>query len=150
METIRAFRNQYSWLSNFYPCTVEWKGVTFPSVEHAFQAMKSLRREDWELISKLDTPAEAKRVGRTLQLRKDWNSLRRKAMAYCLLEKFTKNAALNALLLQTGNAFIQEGNTWNDTYWGVDLATGEGRNELGKLIMKVREHLQERGGCRNG
>ena len=34
-----------------------------------------------------------------------------------------------------------EGNNWNDTFWGV--CRGKGRNELGKVLMKVRSELSK-------
>ena len=55
----------------------------------------------------------------------------------------TENEVLKALLLATGDAELQEGNTWNDTFWGVSSKTGKGKNTLGKILMKVRGELQQ-------
>ena len=44
-------------------------------------------------------------------------------------------------LLATGEMHLEEGNNWNDTFWGVDLKTGKGENHLGKLLMKIRKEL---------
>lgn len=38
------------------------------------------------------------------------------------------------------NALFPEGNTWDDTYWGV--CKGVGTNYLGKLLMIVRNDLK--------
>jgi predicted NAD-dependent protein-ADP-ribosyltransferase YbiA (DUF1768 family) len=43
-------------------------------------------------------------------------------------------------LLATGDEELVEGNTWNDRFWGV--CRGEGRNELGKILMRVRAELR--------
>lgn len=45
------------------------------------------------------------------------------------------------MLLATGDAVLKEGNTWNDVFWGVSLKTGQGENNLGKILMRVREKL---------
>ena len=42
--------------------------------------------------------------------------------------------------MATGDAELVEGNTWNDTYWGV--CNGVGHNHLGKILMQVRQELQ--------
>ena len=34
-----------------------------------------------------------------------------------------------------------EGNTWNDTFWGV--CNGQGQNWLGKILMLVRSELNK-------
>ena len=51
---------------------------------------------------------------------------------------------LAQMLLSTGSEILQEGNTWNDTFWGVNAHTGQGRNVLGKLLMEVRAELAAR------
>lgn len=37
---IREFNGDYRWLSNFSPCNVTIDGLTYPSVEHAYQSQK--------------------------------------------------------------------------------------------------------------
>ena len=59
-------------------------------------------------------------------------------ICYC---KFAHNDDLKEKLLATGDAELIEGNTWNDTYWGV--CRGKGKNHLGKIIMEVREALKK-------
>ena len=56
--------------------------------------------------------------------------------------KFTQNEDLKWRLIATGDAYLEEGNTWHDTCWGVDAKTGVGENHLGKILMKVRSELQ--------
>lgn len=45
-----------------------------------------------------------------------------------VLSKFTHNPELKALLIKTGDAYLEETNTWHDTYWGV--CNGKGLNNL--------------------
>jgi len=61
-------------------------------------------------------------------------------MDECVAAKF-RQEPYRSKLIATGDQLIQEGNTWGDTYWGVDLETGEGENNLGKIIMTLRGSL---------
>lgn len=56
--------------------------------------------------------------------------------------KFAQKEDLRQLLLETGDMILDEGNTWNDTFWGVDAKTREGQNHLGRILMRVRKELQ--------
>jgi predicted NAD-dependent protein-ADP-ribosyltransferase YbiA (DUF1768 family) len=38
---IDKFEGRYSFLSNFYTCSIEHQGIKYPSVEHFYVAMKS-------------------------------------------------------------------------------------------------------------
>ena len=64
-----------------------------------------------------------------------------KLMFELVLEKFKQNPELKQKLLETGNQELIEGNTWNDTFWGV--CNGQGQNWLGKILMLVRSELSQ-------
>ena len=89
-------------------------------------------------------PSDSKKRGSSVQLRPDWEEVKAGIMEELVRAKFTQNEELGRLLLATGKSELIEGNSWNDTFWGVDLKTGEGRNELGKALMKVRAELAAR------
>lgn len=139
MKQINAFEGKYYFLSNFYPCRVEYQRIVYPSVEHGFQACKSLRRSDRKRISKLKTAAAAKRAGRKLELRIDWERMKEVIMYNFLTQKF-RIPELKEKLLATSNAKLIEGNWWGDTYWG--MCDGKGKNRLGKLLMEIRRNLR--------
>jgi predicted NAD-dependent protein-ADP-ribosyltransferase YbiA (DUF1768 family) len=61
-------------------------------------------------------------------------------METCVRYKFSQNTDLRAELIATGDAYLEEGNSWNDRYWGV--CDGQGENHLGKILMKVRAELR--------
>ena len=136
---INDFRGQYRYLSNYHFCKINYEGITYPSTEHAFQAAKTLDKESRLIISKLEKPAEAKRAGQIVQLRPNWNSIRIGIMYDICKIKFTQ-PDLKAMLLSTGDETLVEGNWWKDTFWGVCNGTGE--NNLGKILMKIREELR--------
>ena len=138
---IDRFDGDYAFLSNFYPSSIfdSNDGFTYPTVEHFFQAKKSLILREREMISKAETPGRAKRMGRKVQLRSDWEDIKLFVMEYALRRKFSKPRFKEALLA-TGDEELIEGNWWGDTFWGV--CNGVGENNLGKLLMKIREEFK--------
>lgn len=139
MDAINSFAGEYSFLSNFYPAEVEWEGVLYPTVEHAFQAAKTIDTTERESVRLAASPVIAKRLGRQVTLRTDWDSYRLEVMEHLVRDKFTRHTDLGAQLLATENAELIEGNTWRDTFWGV--YKGRGQNHLGRILMKVRDEL---------
>lgn len=139
--TIHCFRDEYRFLSNFWDAPVTYKGLTYPNNEAAFQAQKCMTEEEKVQFTTLRSN-EAKRLGRHVQLRPDWENVKLSIMEEIVRAKFTQNEDLKQLLLATGELQLEEGNTWHDLYWGVDAKTREGENNLGKILMKVRGELQ--------
>lgn len=152
MTTIDSFTGDYRFLSNFYPCHyVYLDHAAYPSVEHAYQAAKSLddKVRRWFYKSPLPTAGEAKKMGRKLTLRSDWEGVKLSVMEGLLRQKFNQ-PELKEKLLETGDATLVEGNTWGDTFFGVDKRKG-GHNHLGKLLMKIRnEHAKQLSGSPAG
>ena len=133
---IDAFIKTNRFLSNFYPCKVTYEGITYPTTEHAFQAAKTLDQSLRKTIANLPQPSEAKKEGRNLQLRPDWEKIKVQVMRELLLLKFS-DPELKKKLLATGKEELIEGNWWGDTFWGV--CKGTGQNMLGKLLMEIRD-----------
>lgn len=134
---IEQFRGEHYYLSNFFSTPVVYGGVCYQNNEAAFQAQKQPERSQ-EFASL--PPNEAKRLGRRVNLRPDWESVKQTIMEEIVRAKFTQNEHLRDKLLTTGNVELIEGNHWGDTYWGV--CRGKGRNELGRILIKVRAELQ--------
>lgn len=149
---IDSFSGEWDFLSNFYLCVVEYEGIKYASVEHAYQAAKTLDLKKREVLS-LDFnpnlhPGHAKRIGRKLKLRPDWEEIKISVMRELLIQKFSQ-PRLRQKLLSMMNVELIEGNWWHDTFWGV--CTGRdgrgcyvgphepyGENQLGTLLMEVR------------
>jgi ribA/ribD-fused uncharacterized protein len=144
---IDSFEGKYRFLSNFYAQPVTFEGILYPSVEHAYQAAKTMDLQERAYIATL-TAGKAKRAGRKLVLRSDWEAVKLTIMEQLVLDKFSNSEHLWRLLMATGNDQLVEGNWWGDTYWGV--CRGIGQNHLGKILMKVRTALQSSTGFMPG
>jgi ribA/ribD-fused uncharacterized protein len=142
-KTIDGFTGDYRFLSNFYPCKVRYLGQEFPSVEHAFQSAKATNSADRERVRRCLTPKDAKRLGRVIKLREDWESVKIAHMEMFVAEKFN-DPELRQWLLATGDAELIEGNSWGDVEWGMVKRDGywRGNNHLGRILMRVRNLVQ--------
>ena len=154
---ITVFSGRYGFLSNFYRCHVEHEGIVYPSVEHAYQAAKTLSTNERSRIATMSDPGEAKRAGRRIKIRSDWEQVKLGAMLDLLRIKFAiadqvHHTTLLDALLATGDAELVEGNWWHDQYWGVCNCGrdgtcakngGVGENHLGKLLMQVRDERRK-------
>lgn len=142
---ITSFQGCYRFLSNFFPALVRFEERWYTSVEHAYQAAKTLDEETRLVVCNLPTPGSAKRVGRHLKLRDGWEEMKLSVMESLVREKF-KLHELRNMLVETHPAYLVEGNTWHDNFWGVCLCnetceSSDGLNHLGKILMKVREEM---------
>lgn len=139
MEKIDSFNGEYYFLSNYYHSPIVFEGIHYPTVEHAFQAAKTLNNNKRLEIARMRTPGDAKKAGRTVSLRPDWEKIKFDVMKKCVASKF-EDYNLRNKLLATGDAELIEGNWWNDTTWGV--CNGVGQNHLGKILMEVRDEIR--------
>jgi ribA/ribD-fused uncharacterized protein len=137
------FSGAFRFLSNFWPAKTTYEGVEYPTSEHAYQAAKFTNPQHRKMVRMQDTPQKAKNFANhnlRSYRREDWDAVKLGVMEACLRSKFDDDT-LRRALLATGDSEIIEGNTWNDTYWGV--CRGVGENHLGKLLMKLRAEYRE-------
>lgn len=132
---IKSFVGDFSFLSNFHRCKIPVGGLVFPCVENAFQSCKTADPNKREQFCNIN-PRDAKKLGRKVKLRNDWESKKVHIMYSLLYIKFATHEDLRTRLIATQGMMLVEGNTWNDRYWGVCKGTGE--NMLGKLLMDLR------------
>ena len=160
-KVIREFFGETRWLSNFAGVKIVWNGMTFPSTENAYQASKIMSPDVmvdvptsgglvddakvsyWELCQTCS--AKVSKAVSTLDVikdntRKDWKQVNLALMYDFNKQKFTQEP-YRSQLIATGDAELQEGNSWGDLFWGVDKQTGAGLNHLGKIIMAIRDEL---------
>ena len=141
---IKYFRGDKEFLSNFYPSPilVAYHNLVAPTAEHAFQSMKTYDKKEAKRIISAGTPSEAKRIGRSVNLRDNWEDVKIQVMYKVIREKFKKNDKLGNMLVNTHRHTLIEGNTWHDNYWGdcqcEKCINIKGKNILGKILMGVR------------
>lgn len=164
---IVSFTGEHEFLSNFHEhpfMLPALPGTWFNTAEHAYQAAKAMSGVDWAKIVRAPTPYQAKKIGRAIDCRPDWDQVKRQVMLEVLMAKFSMTTSGNDLpgqLRDTGDAVLVEGNTWNDRYWGAVLTVDDpvpaklldlpwwrdigtvyaGHNWLGRILMMVREVL---------
>jgi len=142
MIQITSFQGQSRFLSNFWPCYLIYQELLYPTAEHAYQSAKVDSQEIKIKIQSCDTPATAKDFLEKNGIKSyEWSI----ATKLVVMEEILKikfggmDPLLTRALLATEDAELIEGNTWNDTFWGV--CNNNGENNLGKLLMKVRQEL---------
>ena len=144
-DAIVSFRGEHRFLSNFGFCSITLEGVELPSLEHAFVASK-VNQEDVRCkameISNMTT-SEAKRHGRRIPIRNDWNEIRVDVMRALIEQKFNFINMNGKKLMATKDRMLIEGNEWGDRYWGMERTDigYEGHNNLGNLLMERRTEL---------
>lgn len=137
-KTISEFKNEYYFLSNFYKCLVSYNDITYCNAEAAFQAQKTFDIDIRKQFSTM-SPREAKKQGRKISLRKDWEDVKVDIMRDIVLAKFEQNPELLDKLLETDGMYLIEGNNWGDKIWG--MVDNKGMNLLGNILMETREIL---------
>ena len=142
---IDFFSGEHAYLSNFYERAVTYNGVTYQNSEAAFHAQKTLNPAMRLQFADLN-PSDAKKLGRKVKLREDWESVKDTIMYEVCLCKFLQNPDLKEKLLATGNEKLEEGTYWHDNYWGnchcEKCKDVVGKNHLGEILMKVREKIK--------
>lgn len=141
MAEITSFTGKYRFLSNFYPAQFVYMGYRWPTAEHAYQAHKCIDEEVWNHFAYGNISAgESKRLGSEIPLKPYWEKEKVNVMRGIVTAKFEQNDYLMDMLLATKGCELIEGNTWGDTFWG-QCPLGKGRNELGKILMGIRDDI---------
>ncbi len=144
MKIIDEFQGEYRFLSNFWMCDIKYEGITYTSSEAAYQAAKSLDSRVREAFTTV-MPGKSKRMGSSVELREDWEEVKLQVMEVIVREKFWHNPELKQKLTDTGDAFLIEGNTWGDKFWGCTYTKSdprwEGANHLGVILMQIRSEF---------
>lgn len=141
---IDRFIGEYYFLSNFFPTDVKYSwdcddSIIYRSAEHAYQAQKTENVHEKIFIRNAISAREAKKRGRNVVCRSDWDLIKLDVMRGVVKAKFSQNLDLSERLVNTYPIVLVEGNWWGDTFWGMCNKRGE--NHLGKILMEVRNEI---------
>lgn len=136
---IDRFQGDHYFLSNFYPAGMVYDGIHYENAEAAFQAQKCADKAGRFKFSGLNA-TEAKKLGRRVSLRPDWEDVKVGVMRSVVTEKFLGDPGLAERLIATSGEYLEEENTWGDRTWGT--VNGSGANLLGQILMELRDELE--------
>lgn len=152
-QSIDWLKGQYAFLSMFFVSEqpIIYKSNTYKCGEAAYQAQKieshgndsaTLQKSFCSLVG-----YEAKAKGKLVPLRKDWEEVKYGILEEIVYAKFSRDEKLKNLLLSTGDLNITECNFWHDNEYGDCKCKScrdiEGKNMLGKILMKVRDIIKQ-------
>lgn len=148
---VPEFKGEHFFLSNFYTADFSWRGMTFKSGEHAFQAAKAYAMKEPKIgdmrsymdrVADCPTPAKAKYAGRSVKIDlQQWEEIKVQYMREIIHSKFSTVPGLAGQLISTGAMLLVEGNDWGDTFWGRSRNNDGkivGLNTLGTILMEER------------
>lgn len=148
-----SFSGEYEFLSNFAPISFYYKGIRYLNSEAAFQSEKYVGNTEEETLEYREkhfskaSPSQAKKLGRSIDLRSDWEDVKDEVMLDIVRAKFDQNKYWAKKLMETYDKYLEEGNWWHDNYWGVCYCEKcqdiRAKNKLGKILMKVRKELMD-------
>jgi ribA/ribD-fused uncharacterized protein len=129
----------------------------FSHAEQAMMASKAAIFEDYAMLDEIlaaKSPKKQKELGRSVAGFDSaiWSTVSYRIVAVMNFHKFTQDAELQRILLDTGDKHIVEG-AWYDPIWGVGLAWDDpdiddaknwkGTNWLGEVLMAVRGMIRD-------
>lgn len=154
VETVKglAFQSHHAFLSNFFPCKVNYNAKLFKSAEHAYQYNRAVFlgfHTTAESVLNANKAEAAKRAASNLPNSKEWDAVKQKTMKDIVSAKFSQNLELQNKLLNTGEYPLLEATY--DSYWGCGLPLtarklkqGEWhrKNYLGIILAECRAELR--------
>ena len=112
-DVINRFSKEYAFLANTFKCLLAWEGRQFKCVRDAYVFSRQTDEEDLDLMRSI---VEA---------------------------KFEQNPDLMKMLKETKGRILINGNSKEETWWGVDLYSWKGENHLGRILMTIRDKEEQ-------
>jgi len=145
-DIVGFYEREYYVFSNFSSFQVKWKGRTWPTSEHAYQASHFFDTAPKlvEEIYKAKSAHEAFKIAKANadKVPPNWEEIKVGIMEEIIRHKLQQNPYVMHKLIQTGDRQIVEDSP-KDDYWGWG-PNKDGRNELGKIWMKLRKEIIKR------
>ena len=142
-EVAGFYPREFFMFDNFSSFQVDIWGKTWPTSEHAYQASHFFETSP-ELANRIAAAASAHDAFKLAKANADkapanWEDIKLGIMEEIVRTKLSQHYYIQQKLLQTGEADIIEDSP-KDSYWGWGQDR-RGRNELGKIWMKLRAEL---------
>jgi hypothetical protein len=139
------YEREFYCFSNFSSFSVNWRGRDWQTSEHAYQAAHFFESAP-ELVEKIH---QAKSALEAYKIAKDnddkvasnWDDIKVEIMEDNVKHKLQQNPYIKHKLIQTRDKRIVEDSP-KDDFWGWGK-NKDGRNELGKIWMKLREEVRK-------
>lgn len=142
-KIVGFYEREFYCFSNFSSFAVRWRGRLWPTSEHAYQASHFFKTAPKlvEKIYRTKSAHQAYKIARanTDKVPKDWNKKKVGIMEDIVRHKLKQNPYVLHKLIQTGKRKIIEDSS-KDGFWGWGR-NKNGRNELGKIWMRLRDEI---------
>ena len=133
-----------SYFSGYSAHMVEYKGVVYPTAEHAYHCQRYTDPKIIEEIRSARSPFKAWQISQRYKSQQvpDFNERKVEVMRDICREKLQQHEDVRQALIETGDAIIKHITTGPkaDGFWD-DGEDGSGRNEAGKSWMILRDEL---------
>ncbi len=143
-EVIGFYEREFYVLSNFSSFQVQWRDRLWPTSEHAYQAAHFFETAP-ELAKAIADAPSAHQAFKIAKANADkapsnWDDIKIDIMEEICRAKLSQHDYVRRKLLQTGDMDIVEDSP-KDSFWGWG-PDRSGRNELGKIWMRLRDELR--------
>ena len=141
-DVIDSFKGEHAFLGNRHPCEFVWQGVKYHTAEAAFLSSKCKEASERKVYAGCSLDKAVVKAKEQIPY-PGWEDARLDIMESIIKAKFEQNPDLMGKLLETGDRILVNGNSKQETFWGIDLYSWEGENNLGKIIMRTRDKNKE-------
>lgn len=143
-EIVGFYTREFYCLDNFSAFKITYKDHKYSTVEEAYQALGFIDTapEIAKAIIDSGSAHDAQRIAHenAEKRRADWDEMKVSLMEELLRAKLSQHPYVKKKLLETGDLPIVEDSP-KDSFWGWG-PNRDGKNELGKLWMKLRTELR--------
>jgi ribA/ribD-fused uncharacterized protein len=147
LQKIDSFTGYFEFLSNNFYTPIYYEGILYPSVTHAFHASRSSDENTRKAILNAESLVAVSKIAKRIEDPADWPNRRVRIMEQLVRDKFRRSKELLEKLKATQNREIvmtYDEETAGNIFWGVVKGKSEkGQNQLGRILMRIREDIKE-------
>jgi len=139
MGPITFSDGKYYLFSNFSAHEVEYEGKKYKTSEHCYQCQKFNDKSIINKVMNTASPYLARKIAHQYveDQKANWGEIKFEVMYKIILAKAEQHEDVRRILLESDNEDIADVTSF-DYLWGIG-ENKKGRNELGKIWMRVRQ-----------